>query len=195
MPALDRRRLFLAGTVLACPFIIGRAAAQSPVPQARPETLADAIARDEQLSRFAELLATGGAMQRLKEPGAYTVFAPNNAAFNWLPATLTQALGTPQSNQGGGDAGLRLNSVMLQHIAALSRGAASFEGRTEEMTTLNGGRVSIDGTKRPIEVRALSVPGVLGAPGANAEGPAKVVAPDTFVSNGVLHVIDTVLLP
>jgi uncharacterized surface protein with fasciclin (FAS1) repeats len=194
------RRLGIIGAagLLGAPFVLrtqaARAQATTPPAGNVPMTLLEAIRTDQRLSRFAALLGTAGAESRLREAGQWTVFAPTNSGFNWMPATLVQELEGRTGREQPGEAS-RVNSVALQHIVPFSFSAERLSNRTEEVAALNGGRLRIDGTKRPIEVRALTTPGVLGAPGVNQEGPAKVIAADTFVSNGVLHIIDTVLLP
>jgi uncharacterized surface protein with fasciclin (FAS1) repeats len=194
------RRLTLLGAagLLAAPAVLrlSPAAAQAgnPITGNTPATLLDAIRADRRLARFAQLLSRAGAEQRLREPGQWTVFAPTDSGFNWMPATVLEGLEGRTGSETQGDLS-RVNTVALQHIVPFSFAAERLQGRTEELTAANGGKLRVDGTKNPIEVRAVGTAGTLGAPGANAEGPAKVVTADVFVSNGVLHVIDTVLLP
>ena len=89
----------------------------------------------------------------------------------------------------------RTESVALQHIVAFRHASSELSGHTEEFKALNGGRLSVNGQQNPMLVSTLSTPGVLSAPGANMPGPAKIVAADNFASNGVLHIVDNVLLP
>lgn len=196
MTRLDRRMILLGSGLLAEPAILRMPNVLAQVPPApnTPQTLLDAIRADARLSRFAQLLSRAGAESRLREPGQWTVFAPTNSGFNWMPATVLEGLEGRTGNESSGDVS-RVNSVALQHIVPFSFPAERLSGRSQELATQNGGKLAVDGTKNPIEVRAVGVLGVLGAPGANAEGSAKVIAADQFVSNGVLHVIDTVMLP
>jgi uncharacterized surface protein with fasciclin (FAS1) repeats len=196
MTRLDRRMILLGTGLLAAPAILRmpRAMAQVAPPANAPQTLLDAIKADARLSRFSQMLSRAGAESRLRDPGQWTVFAPTNTGFNWMPATVLEGLEGRTGAESSGDVS-RVNSVALQHIVPFSFPAERLSGRSQELPTQNGGKLAVDGTKNPIEVRAVGVLGVLGAPGANAEGPAKVVSADMFVSNGVLHVIDTVLLP
>jgi uncharacterized surface protein with fasciclin (FAS1) repeats len=199
MRSFNRRLTLLGATgLLAAPVVLRRAPAAAQTtnrpPANTPATLLDMIRADGRLTRFTQLLGRTGADQRLREPGQWTVFAPTDSAFNWMPSTVREGLEGRTGNESSGDL-TRANSVALQHIVPFSFPAGRLSGRTEELSALNGGKLRVDGTKNPIEVRAIDTAGVLGAPGANAEGAAKVISADTFVTNGVLHVIDTVLLP
>jgi len=191
----NRRSVLLAAAgVLAAP-AIGRAQlAQSP-PSVQL-TLAKAIAGDARLTRFAMLIARTGVDKRLDEAGQFTVFAPIDSAFSWVPAPVVESL---LGRRGGAGETVvdssRSNSVALQHVVAFSYPLSRLSGRSEELQALNGGRLHVDGGRNPVELRAVNTPGVLSAPGLSFPGMARIVAADTFVSNGVLHVIDTLLLP
>lgn len=203
MSMVPRRLILLANAaIMAAPVAaaVGAGASRRAAAQTRqigpntPVTLADAIAADQRLGRFAQLLGRTGADVRLREPGQWTVFAPTDSAFNWMPGPLAATL----EGRGGGEAPpdmSRVGSVALQHIVPFSYPADRLAGQDGELEAVNGGRIRIAGTRSPIELRAVSTPGVLSAPGANVPGAAKILVPDIMVSNGVLHIIDTVLLP
>jgi uncharacterized surface protein with fasciclin (FAS1) repeats len=191
----NRRSVLLAATgMLAAPAIARAQLAQSP-PGVRL-TLAKAIASDDRLTRFAMLIARTGVDRRLDEAGQFTVFAPTDSAFGWLPAPVVESL---LGRRGGAGETVvdssRSNSVALQHVVAYSYPLARLNGTTEDLEALNGGKLHIEGAKNPIELRAVNTPGVLSAPGLSFPGTAKIVAADNFASNGVVHVIDTLLLP
>lgn len=193
------RRAFILGTAgtLAMPAILtfSRAGAQTQPAGNQPLTIARAIAADQRLTRFAALLGRTGADRKLAEEGQWTVFAPTDAAFNWLPGPLVDSL---ENRRGADNASVdssRTESVALQHIVAFRHASSELSGHTEEFKALNGGRLSVNGQQNPMLVSTLSTPGVLSAPGANMPGPAKIVAADNFASNGVLHIVDNVLLP
>lgn len=198
MPSPTRRILVLGpAALLAVPAIgLGRAAfAQAGRPLANtPATLAEVIAADRRLTRFAAMMGRAGLDQRLRQPGQWTVFAPTDAAFNALPGPLREALEGRPGGDGTADTS-RANTVALQHVVPFAFPAERLSGRSTDVEALNGGKLTIDGAKNPIEVRAITTAGVLSAPGGNVSGAAKVVEGDIFVSNGVLHVIDQLLLP
>ena len=104
----------------------------------------------------------------LKGKGPFTVFAPTDEAFAKLPAgALDGLLKDPKA----------LKNVLLYHVVSGTVLAADVVGLTEA-TTLNGEKVTIS---------ALS--------GVVLNGSSKVVKTDVMAANGVIHVIDAVLLP
>ncbi len=103
----------------------------------------------------------------LRSPGPVTVFAPTDEAFDALPAgTLQALLADPEA----------LATVLTYHVVAGRVFAADLEDGME-LTTLEGRTIAIS----------------LGG-GAQVNG-ANIVATDVFTSNGVIHVIDAVLVP
>jgi len=109
-----------------------------------------------------------GLVQTLKSKGPFTVFAPNDAAFAKLPPGTLDAL---LKNKA------KLRAVLKYHVVPGRVKAADVAGKSLEVATVEGQPVSIDGT---FGVRVND---------------AHVVQPDIDASNGVIHVIDTVLLP
>ena len=104
----------------------------------------------------------------LKGTGPFTVFAPTDEAFAKLPAgTLDGLLKDPE----------KLKAILLYHVVSGKVLAADVVKLTEA-TTVNGKSVKIDATN-----------------GVVLNGTAKVLKADVLTSNGVIHVIDTVLLP
>lgn len=100
--------------------------------------------------------------------GPYTVFAPTNAAFEKLPSGAVQNLlgDEPQ-----------LRSVLTYHVVSGRLTAAELQGRSY-VTTLNGERLAVRVANGRVMV-----------------GNATVVTADVAASNGVIHAIDTVLMP
>lgn len=119
---------------------------------------------------FATLLTAldaAGLTETLNGAGPYTVFAPTDAAFAALPAgALEGLLADPDA----------LRNVLLHHVVT-GRAAAADVAGLSSVTTLQGGTLAIS-----------TVDGV-------QVGNAQVVAADVDAANGVIHVIDTVLLP
>lgn len=106
----------------------------------------------------------------LKSEGPFTVFAPTNEAFAALPKGTVETLLKPE-NKG------KLASILKHHVLAGDIRASSIMGKKLNPKTVNGTSIKIDATK-----------GVL-------IGDAKVVKADLIASNGVIHVIDKVLIP
>ena len=126
---------------------------------------------------FSTLLAAAeaaGLVGALKGDGPLTVFAPTDEAFAALPAGTVETLLQPENKDA-------LAGVLKLHVIAGSKvKSGDLAGQQITATTLNGD-LSVDGTDGV----------VLTAPGSTAT----VVAADVAASNGVIHVIDTVLLP
>jgi uncharacterized surface protein with fasciclin (FAS1) repeats len=123
-----------------------------------------------------------GLVETLKGPGPFTVFAPTNAAFGKLPAGTVETLLQP-ANKG------MLTGVLTYHVVPGRMNAASLMqairagGGTATLTTVQGTRL----TAR-MEGGGISLTDARG-------GRAMVTIADVNQANGVIHVIDSVLLP
>jgi len=106
----------------------------------------------------------------LKGAGPFTVFAPNEAAFAKLPAGTVEDLVKPANKE-------KLASILTLHVMAGKVMAADVSGKKLTPASVNGEALHVDGTH-----------------GVTVNG-AKVVTADIACSNGVIHVIDTVLMP
>jgi uncharacterized surface protein with fasciclin (FAS1) repeats len=114
------------------------------------------------------LLKQAGLAGTLQGKGSYTVFAPTDAAFAKVPKATLQALGQDKA---------KLRSVLLYHVAKGKLTAAKVVKRSS-VKTLNGQslRIRVNGGKVTV-------------------GGARVITPDVAASNGVIHVINKVLIP
>ena len=123
-----------------------------------------------------------GLVETLSGPGPFTVFAPVNAAFDALPAGTVETLLKPENKD-------QLTKILTCHVLPAAAMAAdamqmiSDDGGTHEVTTVGGCKLwlKMDGDK-------LTVTDENG-------GTANVTIADVRQSNGVIHVIDAVLLP
>lgn len=116
---------------------------------------------------LATALEAAGLVETLQGPGPFTVFAPTDEAFAALPeGALDSLLADPEA----------LKAVLLLHVVDGKVMAADVAGLSEA-TAMSGGVLPID-TSDGVKV-----------------GAATVVTADVEASNGVIHVIDTVLLP
>ena len=126
---------------------------------------------------FSTLLAAAeaaGLVGALKGEGPLTVFAPTDEAFAALPAGTVETLLLPENQDA-------LAGVLKLHVIAGAKvKSTDLAGQQITASTLNGD-LAVDGTDGV----------VLTAPGSTAT----VIAADVSASNGVIHVIDTVLLP
>ena len=146
-------------------------------PSAAPSASAAATAKDivqtaTEAGSFSTLLTAveaAGLVETLQGEGPYTVFAPTDEAFAALPA------GTLDGLLADKDA---LKKVLLYHVAS---GAVSSD-QVVGLTSVN----SVEGSPIAIAVKDGMV---------YLNDSAKVVSPDVMASNGVIHVIDEVILP
>lgn len=119
---------------------------------------------------LAAALQAAGLVDTLKGKGPFTVFAPTDDAFSKLPTGTVDSLLKPENKE-------KLKSILLYHVVP-GRVTAAQVVKLTSAKTANGQQVKIvvDG-------------------GTVMINDAKVVKADVFASNGVIHVIDTVLLP
>jgi uncharacterized surface protein with fasciclin (FAS1) repeats len=124
-----------------------------------------------------------GLVDTLQGPGPFTVFAPTNAAFAKLPAGTVDNLVKPENKE-------TLTKILTYHVvpgrltaAALMKAIKDGEG-TAKLKTVAGGDIWIK----------QAGPGKLSVTDAKGDV-ATVTIPDVLQSNGVIHVVDTVLLP
>jgi len=111
-----------------------------------------------------------GLVETLKGPGPFTVFAPTDDAFAKLPKGTVEDLLKPENKA-------KLVGVLTYHVVPSKVMAADIAGKTMKAKSVQGSELSIDATK-----------------GVKIEG-ATVTTPDVAASNGVIHIIDTVLMP
>jgi uncharacterized surface protein with fasciclin (FAS1) repeats len=120
--------------------------------------------------KLAAALQAAGLVDTLKGPGPFTVFAPTDEAFAKLPAGTLQDLLKPENKQ-------KLISILTYHVVA-GKVMASQVIKLHEAKTVNGQDVKITVNGGKVMVNN-----------------ANVVKTDIQCTNGVIHVIDTVLLP
>jgi uncharacterized surface protein with fasciclin (FAS1) repeats len=108
----------------------------------------------------------------LKAEGPFTVFAPTDAAFAALPAGTVDTLLEPENKD-------QLTSILTYHVVPGEYMAADTAAGTYELDTLQGDSVTV----------VVSDDGSVTVDGAN------VVSADVDASNGVIHVIDAVIMP
>jgi uncharacterized surface protein with fasciclin (FAS1) repeats len=115
-------------------------------------------------------VTAAGLVDTLKGPGPFTVFAPSDDAFARLPAGTVEDLVKPENKD-------KLTAILTLHVLSGAVHAADITGKTLNPASVNGEALTVDGTD-----------------GVTVNG-AKVVSADIACTNGVIHVIDAVLLP
>ncbi len=106
----------------------------------------------------------------LKSEGPFTVFAPTDEAFAKLPAGTVADLVKPENKD-------KLAAILTYHVISGKVAAADVAGQKVEPATVNGAALHVDGSD-----------------GVTVNG-AKVITADIECTNGVIHVIDAVLIP
>jgi uncharacterized surface protein with fasciclin (FAS1) repeats len=147
--------------------LVATAAAAASGYGSKADDIVDTAVAAGNFKTLATALGAAGLAETLKGPGPFTVFAPTDAAFAKLPAGTLDALLADKA---------KLTQVLTYHVVAGKVTAADVV-KLQQAKTLQGGAVKIDATT-----------------GVKVNG-AAVVQADVMASNGVIHVIDTVLLP
>ena len=132
-----------------------------------PKTIADTAAATPQLSTLTKLIGDAGLTETLRGPGPFTVFAPTDDAFKAVPAKTLDALGKDPA---------LLKSVLTYHVLAGKVAAADVKNGPAK--TVHGANVALSRAGTFVTIDE-----------------AIVTAADVPASNGVVHVIDRVLLP
>jgi uncharacterized surface protein with fasciclin (FAS1) repeats len=132
-----------------------------------PVGVADTIARTPALSTLSGLIASAGLSDTLNAAGPYTVFAPSNEAFKAVPAKTMEDLARHPE---------KLKAVLSYHVVAGKTMAADVKGT--RVKSLNGAELELSRAGEFVIVES-----------------AAVTTADIGASNGVVHVIDAVLLP
>lgn len=134
---------------------------------AQPKDIVDTAVAAGTFKSLAAALQAAGLVQTLKGPGPFTVFAPTDEAFAKIPKADLDALLKDKA---------KLTAVLTYHVFAGNANSTDLRG-LKDLSTANGARIKIDTTK-----------------GLKVDG-ATVIKADVPASNGVIHVIDTVLIP
>jgi uncharacterized surface protein with fasciclin (FAS1) repeats len=160
-------RRAIGGLTLALAMTVAPGPLPASPAGAESADVVDTAAAAGQFTTLVAAVRAAGLVDTLKGPGPFTVFAPTDAAFEQLPPGTLDALLQDSD---------RLRAILAYHVVpgtvmaadiADGQAAATVQGAPITFTTTDGVRVN----------------------------DAAVVQPDLAVSNGVIHVIDTVLLP
>lgn len=143
--------------------------------------IANAVNSKDHTTLVAAVKAAG-LVDVLSGPGPFTVFAPTNAAFDKLPAGTVGELVKPENKA-------TLTSILTYHVVAGRLTAANIAAKIKAgkgkatLTTLNGG--TLTASRRAGKLVLTDAKG----------GMSTVTIGNVMQSNGVIHVVDTVLMP
>jgi uncharacterized surface protein with fasciclin (FAS1) repeats len=132
-----------------------------------PQPVAATIAATPELSTLSSLITKAGLTNTLNGTGSFTVFAPSNEAFKAVPSKVMDALATNPA---------QLTEVLTYHVLAAK--AMSQDVKDGPAKTVQGGSIALAKAGTFVTVED-----------------AVVQTPDIAASNGVVHIVDRVLMP
>jgi uncharacterized surface protein with fasciclin (FAS1) repeats len=134
----------------------------------------DIVETAQSAGSFKTLVAAieaAGLAETLKGPGPFTVFAPTDEAFAKLPAGTVETLLKPENKE-------KLVQILTYHVVPGKVMSDDVAGKTAEAKTVEGSTLEVDAREGGVMVDN-----------------ARVVQADIAADNGVIHVIDTVVMP
>ena len=132
--------------------------------------IVDVASKAGNFTTLIKAIKQAGLEETLKGDGPYTLFAPTDEAFAKVPERLLQALFHPPNKDG-------LAFVLKYHVLYGKILSKDLTGKMHNIKTLQGDELAIDATK------------------ALMADKAKIVKADIAASNGVIHAIDSLILP
>ncbi len=138
--------------------------------RASNQDIVDTAVGAGQFKTLAAALGAAGLVETLKGPGPFTVFAPTDAAFAKLPAGTVENLLKPENKA-------KLVAILTYHVVPGKVMAKDIAGKETMAKSVEGSEITIN-AKDGVKVDA-----------------ANVVKADIIASNGVIHVIDSVIMP
>ena len=151
-------------------------------PAGSNDTIVAVAQSNPEFSTLVAALTSAGLGQTLAGTGPFTVFAPTNEAFEKIPVATRDSLMAPAGKE-------QLSGILTYHVVQGRVNAADLtkliadNGGTATITTVNGGTL----TARVVEGNVVLTD--------SKGGTSTVTATDVEASNGVIHIIDTVLMP
>lgn len=138
---------------------------------AQASDIVDIAAGNPNFSTLVAAVQAAGLVDTLKGDGPYTVFAPTDAAFAKLPAGTVESLLKPENRD-------QLVAVLTYHVVPGKLDSATLASRAGDLPTAQGDTVAVSAKDGGVMVDQ-----------------ARVVSADIRADNGVIHVIDQVILP
>ena len=138
---------------------------------AQADDIVDIAAGNGSFNTLVAAVQAADLVDVLKSDGPFTVFAPTDEAFAALPAGTVESLLLPENKE-------QLISILTYHVVPGTVMASDVMNKQTSATTVEGSTVRINALQGGVKV-----------------GGANVVAADIVADNGVIHVIDKVILP
>ncbi len=158
----------LSHTLLASGVI---AAGLMSAPAVQAADIVDTAVSAGQFETLVAAVEAAGLVETLKGEGPFTVFAPTDEAFAQLPEGTVESLLQPENRD-------QLVAILTYHVVPGEVMSADLAGQQLEAETVQGERVTIDATDGAVKVDE-----------------ATVITADVQADNGVIHVIDQVIMP
>lgn len=160
------------GTIRTAIFAVAALALSVTTVQAgTKKDLVDTAVGAGSFSTLVAAVKAAGLVDALKGEGPFTVFAPTDAAFAKLPAGTVEDLLKPENKA-------QLAAILTYHVVPGKVMQADIQSKISDVKTLQGQTISVDAMTDTVTV-----------------GAANLIASDVEATNGVIHVIDTVILP
>ena len=138
--------------------------------QAGTKDIVDTAAGAGQFNTLVAAVKAAGLVDTLKGKGPFTVFAPTDDAFAKLPKGTVEDLLKPENKE-------KLVAILTYHVVPGKVMSGDIAGKKADVKTVQGSNIAVNATK-----------------GVMVDN-AKVTKPDIVATNGVIHVIDTVVMP
>jgi len=161
-------RTSLKALVLIIPFALAACASQQEA--SSEKDIVDTAVEAGQFNTLVAAMQAADLVDTLKSDGPFTVFAPTDAAFAKLPDGTVENLLKPENKD-------QLVAVLTYHVVSGKIMSSDIAGKKAQVPTVQGSELAVDATSGVMVDNAM------------------VVAADIEASNGVIHVIDTVVLP
>ena len=172
---MKKQKIILTSILLVLSFIVMPISSvfAAPNPLSSDSTdIVDTAVNNDQLKTFVSALQAAGLVDTLEVDGSFTVFAPTDNAFASLPTGTLKNLLKPENKEN-------LNDILLYHVfngKVTAQDAAKLNGQEIDMTNGEKAKISVKDGKVFIN-------------------DAEVVIADINAKNGIIHIIDTVLIP
>ncbi len=160
----------LTALAVAVPLAFGAVAAHAGGHSKKMMDIVDTAAAAGSFNTLVAAVKAAGLVETLKSKGPFTVFAPTDAAFAKLPAGTLDSLLKPENKA-------KLQAILTYHVLASKVASKDIAGKKLAVATVQGSKLNVNATD-----------------GVMVDN-AKVTKADIMTSNGVIHVIDTVVMP
>ena len=165
-----KTRVIIIASLAAVALAVAGLTIGSTYSRATSQDIVDTAVGAGQFKTLAAALKAADLVGTLKGDGPFTVFAPTDAAFSKLPAGTVESLLKPENKE-------KLTAILTYHVVPGDVKAEQVT-KLDEAKTVNGAMVKVSTQNGKVMIND-----------------ATVVTPDITASNGVIHVIDKVILP